>query len=232
MANFTSAYVSFKERMREVDILRSAAAKKERSDPIGLRHEVNALCRGAVVLLCGHLEAFIKELGEVALDSLHSKAVPRTMLNSQLYYHISKDILDEIKNTADGEKIAEKVFAFIQKDLMFWSRSGPFPQQIAAERFNKGFSNPAFEKIRSYFNRFGYDQYSRDLARLLKAQYHPTINMVDHVVDTRNKIAHGDPAATKTPAEVKDMIRLLRGYCMSTDKVFAKWFSTNICRIR
>jgi hypothetical protein len=228
MARYTSAYISFLDRMGEVEILRRAAVQKEKQDPISLRKETNALCRGAVVLLCGHLEAFVKELGEVALDSLYSQAVPRTAIDSRLYYHISKDILDEIKDTTDGEKIAAKVFAFIEKDLPFWSRSGPFPQGISVERFNKGFSNPGFDKIKTYFNRFGYQKYNSDLASLLKAEYRPTINMVDHVVDIRNKIAHGDPSATKTPLEVRDMIKLVRVYCRSTDRVFASWCGITI----
>ena len=232
MARYTLVYKSFLNRLGEVEILRRAAAQKEKQDPIALRKEINALCRGAIVLLCGHLEAYVKELGEVALDSLYAKQVPRTSISSRLYYHISKDILDEIRNSTDGEKIAEKMFAFIESDIPFWSRNGPFPKQISAEKFNRGFSNPGFKKIRSYFNRFGYQQYRSDLASLLKAQYNPTINMVDHVVDIRNKIAHGDTAATKTPSEVKDMVKLVRAYCMSTDRVFASWCGKTICKIR
>jgi hypothetical protein len=232
MARYTSAYKSFLNRLGEIEILRGAAAQKEKQCPISLRKEINALCRGAIVLLCGHLEAYVKELGEVALDTFYTKRVPRTSISSRVYYHISKDVLDEIQSTTDGEKIAEKMFAFLENDISFWSRNGPFPQQISAERFNKGFSNPGFEKIRTYFNRFGYQQYKSDLGRLLKAQYNPTINMVDHVVDIRNKIAHGDPAATKTPSEVKDMVKLVRFYCMSTDRVFASWCGKTICKIR
>lgn len=232
MARYTSAYSSFLDRMEEVEVLRRSAAYKEKRDPVNCRNEINALCRGAIVLLCSHLEAFIKELGEVALDSLHDKSVSRTKMASRLYYHISKDIIDELRDTDNPDEIVGKVFAFIQSDLSFWSRNGPFPQPIAADRFNKGFSNPAFRKIRSYFGRFGYSEYSRDLASLLKAQYSPTINMVDHLVDTRNKIAHGDPAAIKTPSEVKDMIRLIRICCVSTDAVFATWCGATLCRIR
>lgn len=232
MAKFTPAYSSFVVRMAEVEILRQSAAKKERADPVTLGSEINALCRGAVVLLCGHLEAFIKELGEVALDSFYAKRLTRTKIASRLYYHISKDLLDEIQDTENPEAIVAKMFSFIQSDLPFWSRNGPFPQPIVSDRFNKGFANPAYSKIRSYFGRFGYTQYSNDLAILLKAQYNPTINMVDHLVDIRNKIAHGDPTATKTPSEVKDMIRLIRTYCGSTDKVFASWCGSTLCRIR
>ena len=232
MARYTSAYSSFVARLNEVEILRQSALTKERKDPIILRTEIDALCRGAIVLLCAHLEAYIKELGEVALTNMHVKSVPRTTLAAQFYYHISKDILDEVMNTAHPDRIANKLFNFLQTDLQYWDRTGPFPQPLPADRFNKGFSNPAFEKIRAYFNRFGYSDYRRDLARTLRANYQPTVTMVNHLVDTRNKIAHGDPAASKTPRDVRDMITIIRAYCISTDAVFASWCKTNLCPIR
>jgi hypothetical protein len=232
MPRYTSAYSSFVARLGEVELLRRFAATKEKSDALGLRSEINALCRGGVVLLCGHLEAFIKELGEVALDSIHSKKVPRAEVASRLYYHISKNVLDEIQDTSDADKVADKIFAFISSDLPYWSRVGPFPQQVPAERFNKGFSNPGFKKIKRYFNRFGYSDYSHDLAKILKANYQLTVNTVDHLVDIRNKIAHGDPAATKTPAEVKNLVEAIRLYCVTTDSAFASWCRATFCSIR
>lgn len=232
MARYTTAYSSFVTRLDEVETLRRFAAIKERADPIALRNDINALCRGAVVLLCGHLEAYVKELGEIALESMTLKNVPRTKLSSRLYYHISKDLLNEIQNTGDPERIADKVFAFIQSDLAYWSKVGPFPEEIPTARFNIGFANPAFKKIKRYFNRFGYGEYRGDLAARLRADYLPTITMVDHLVDTRNKIAHGDPSASKTPGEVATIMSITRSFCGSTDAVFASWWRTNFCSIR
>lgn len=219
-------------RLGEVDTLRRFAAAKERENAVALRKEINALCRGAIVLLSGHLEAFIKELGEVALDALHEKRVQRTNIESRFFYHVSKDLLDELLDTRDPQKIADKLFSFLCSDLPYWSRSGQFLQPVPAERFNKGFSNPAFDKIRAYFNRFGYSDYRKDLANLLKSNNAPTTNMIDHLVDIRNKIAHGDPTATKTPQEVSEMIAIIRLYCKATDSVFAAWCKTNFCAIR
>jgi hypothetical protein len=232
MARYTSAYSSFVSRLTEVDLLRRFAATKEKADPVKMRHEINAFCRGAVVLLSAHLEAFIRELGEVALTNLHLRAVSRTGIASQFYYHISKDIINEIKDTSEHEKIAEKFFSFLQNDLPYWDRTGPFPNPLPVDRFNRGFSNPAFDKIRAYFNRFGYSNYQRDLASTLNANYNTTKNMVDHLVDTRNKIAHGDIATTKTPNDVKQMIDIIRKYCYATDEVFASWCKSNLCTIR
>jgi hypothetical protein len=204
MARYTTAYSSFVERLVEVETLRRFAFQKEKSDPVGMGHDIRALCRGSIILLSSHLEAYIKELGELALDSLFEKSVPRNNLSARFYYHISKNMLDEIKETSDPDKIGEKIFEFLHSDQIFWSRDGSFPEYIPGERFNKGFANPAFKKIKAYFNRFGYSNYKSELASRLRANFQPTINMVDHLVDTRNKIAHGDPTATKTPMEVKE----------------------------
>ncbi len=151
---------------------------------------------------------------------------------AQFFYHLSKDILDEVQDTADPEKIAVKVFDFLQHHATYWGRMGPFPQPLPVDRFNKGFSNPAFKKIRAYFNRFGYGDYVPELCQVLKADYSVTVNMVNHLVDTRNKIAHGDPSVTKTPGDVEDMIRIVRAYCRATDAVFASWCKRELCTIR
>ena len=201
MPRYTSAYSSFVSRLDEVYLLHRIASAKEKADPVKLRKEINVFSRAAIVLLCAHLEAYIKELGEVALNNITLRSVPRTKFRDQFYYHISRDILDEVRDTSDPEKLAAKLFKFLDSDFPYWSRAGPFPQALPVDRFNKGFSNPSFQKIRAYFNRFGYSGYQGDLARLLKAKYTATINMVDHLVDTRNKIAHGDITAVKPPAE-------------------------------
>ena len=232
MARYTTAYSSFVERLEEVERLRMFAARKEKQDPVKSRLDISALCRGAVVLLSGHLEAYIKELGEIAIDSLYQKSVPREKLCTRFFYHISKDFIDEIKDTSNPNLIGDKVFSFLSNDLQFWSRSGSFPISVPADRFNKGFSNPAFKKIKSYFNRFGYSNYKNDLASRLGPDFLPTINMVEHLVETRNKIAHGDPSATKTPSEIKDMISMVKRYCAETDGVFANWWRRKFCAIR
>lgn len=126
---------------------------------VGDSNEINALCRASVVLLSSHVDAFVKELGELALDSFVTKSVPRGGFSPRFFYHISKDIIDDLKEMSDHDKIAEKIFDFLSSDFEFWSKVGIFQTQISADRYNKGFSNPVFKKVRAYFNRFGYDSY-------------------------------------------------------------------------
>ncbi|MGA7776979.1 MAG: MAE_28990/MAE_18760 family HEPN-like nuclease [Paraburkholderia sp.] len=231
-ARYTAAYQALQGRLVEVEILLRSAARKERRSPINSRHEINALCRGAIVLLCAHLEAYVKELGELAIDSLHVNSVPRKKIASQFFFHISKNFIEELRETGDPEKSAEKIFLFLESDADLWSRDAPFPRPVPVDRFNRGFANPAFSKIQSYFGRFGYVVYGNQLAARMRAHYMPTRNMVDHLVDTRNKIAHGDPLATKTPSDVTTMIKIVKDFCRATDFIFSIWWRQHFCPIR
>src|SRR4051794_4240406 len=123
MGRFTTSYGEFLGRLDEVDLLRRSAAKKERADPIGMRNEINALCRASIVLLSSHVEAYIKEVGETALEAFYHKAVDRNGMSPRTFYHISKDVIDEIKDTSDHTRLAEKVFNFIASDVPYWSKT-------------------------------------------------------------------------------------------------------------
>ncbi len=232
MPRYTVAYSSFLTRLDEVQTLRGLAAKQEEADPIALSASINALCRGTIVLLSSHVEGFIKELGELTLERVHLRGVARGAIVPQFFYHLSKDKLTELRDASQPDTIATRLFEIVQRDLDLWNKAGPFPRALPAEMFNRGFANPAFVKIKTYFNRFGYDTFTNDLGAALAANYLPTTNMINHVVDLRNKIAHGDPTVTETPADLGDMIRLVRTFCRSTDDVFARWCRASLCSIR
>lgn len=160
------------------------------------------------------------------------KAVGRNLFELRMFYHISKDVIDEVKDTADPAKIAEKLFGFIGSDGAYWSRTGPLETPIPSARFNLGFSNPKFDKIKAYLNRFGYDRFRPDFYAELQADAQSTENMLDHLVDIRNSIAHGDQSATKTPNDLKEMIFIILRFCRVTDQIFGSWCTQNLCSIR
>lgn len=174
----------------------------------------------------------MKELGEHALERLLEKKVCRSKLSDQFFYHISKDLFDEIEQTVQPEKIAPKIFHFVGKDAAYWEKIDQFPMPIDSERFNKGFSNPHFKKIKSYFRRFGYKTYEGDIKSLLARDASLTINMINQIVDTRNLIAHGDPSATKTPKDLKAVLKIATTFCRTTDDVFCNWFKSELCSLR
>ncbi len=117
-----------------------------------------------------------------------SKSCPADCDGLPVFYPLSKDILDEVQDTSDPIKIATQVFDFLQQDAIHWNRAGPFPQPLPVDRFNKGVSNPRFQKMRAYFNRFGYADYRLEFALTLTADFNVTVNMVDHHVDTGTRL--------------------------------------------
>ena len=233
MPRFTSCYSDFCDRLGEVELLRKTAAKLERgNDPIGHGDMISALSRSSVVLLSSHIEAFIRELCESALDKTYSHGVDRSRLHKKVFYYHSSKLLEQISETSDAEKSATLVMKFIVDESGHWGDSGPLPGPINSTAFLSGFANPRFKAIKKVFNRFGYQAYESDLRGVLQAQSNIVLNSLESTVDTRNKIAHGDPSATKTPSEIATLMAHTRIVCRGTDKVFADWCKSSLCNIR
>jgi len=233
MSRFTPVYGEFVDRLDEIILLRSKAAALARTT-LAVRHraEISALCRGSVVLLSSHIEAYIKELGEHTLDAIYNNEVCRSKIALPFFYHLSRARIENVRNGSQPAVIAEHMKSFVESDAAMWGTHGRFPAPIPAQEFNGGFSNPKFDKVKAYLGRFGYQSFRQDFMRKLGRAAQPTITGLDQIVDTRNSIAHGDPAATKTPAEVKEMIELAKVFCRTVDGTFAEWCSANICSIR
>lgn len=233
MPRYTSVYSDFLERLREVEILRSKASVLERSRH-SFRHgnEISALCRGSVVLLSSHIEAYVKELGEHTLDAIYNNGVCRSNLAPQFYYYISKERIEHIRGTSQPNRIADHVFSFLKHEHQYWKREDGLDIPASSDVFNSGFSNPTFSKVKSYFGRFGYDQYKHDFFKTLNRDAITISNKLDQIVDTRNLIAHGDPSATKTPKDVIDMIQTSKIFCRTTDMIFGNWCRDTLCNIR
>lgn len=233
MPRHTVAYSEFIERLQEVSILRKKARRLEMSrHSFSFGFEIRALCRASVVLLSGHIEAYVKELGELTLDNLHSRGFPREKVAKSFFYYVSKGRIDAIRESVQPEVISTKVQEFVSADLAFWSDPVALPAPVVSDDFNRGFSNPKFDKVQSYLGRFGYTDFRRDFNRTLGRDAQTVLNVLDSIVNTRNAIAHGDPAATKTPTEIKEFEGQARVFCRVTDDVFAAWCRKSLCSIR
>tara|TARA_R110002096_G_scaffold364851_1_gene557956 strand:- start:20 stop:535 length:516 start_codon:yes stop_codon:yes gene_type:complete len=171
-------------------------------------------------------------LGELTLESIYSKKLDRKKIPIRVFYHVSKNYFDDLKEITDPAKAARRVHEFMENDSEYWLLKGTLRKSLPSVRFNQGFSNPNYKKIRGYFQRFGYSKYNGDLKRNLKSDYAVSVNMLNHIVDIRNKIAHGDISETKTPEEIAKMISIVKGYCRMTDIVFANWCRSELCGIR
>lgn len=233
MPRYTAAYQGFLQRLPEIEALNRLA--RQHSVKLGSKRDaetVNALCRASIVLLSSHLEGYVENLAEVILQRIFQRTLSKQKLAPRFLYYFSKDILDELYGTRDPDKMAGKVKVLFQRDIDIWSTNDTFEAELPSDRFIADFSNPSFKKIKRFVARFGYSDYQHDLGYLLRANYQPCVNMVDNVIDQRNKIAHGDAVATAVPLDVANMLRLVRLFCRATDDVVGNWFRNEGCIIR
>jgi hypothetical protein len=113
-----------------------------------------------------------------------------------------------------------------------WGAGLAFQSALAYDRFVADFHSPSFDKIVRMMGRFGYTNFRRDMAQNLQANFVLCTNMVNNVIDQRNKIAHGDLIVTATPQDLANMMQLVQLFCRSMDGVVATWFSNLRCPIR
>ena len=231
MTLFTIAYSDFTDRLKEVETLRKLANRYQNN--LNPQDKASSyLCRSAIVLLSSHLEGYIKDLATLTLDRIHQRSVCRSKIDGRLLYFLSKDILDEIKYTEDPKKISPKAHGFLYRDGSLWDKEGPFPNPIPSQRFIRYLENPKVDKIKSFLSRIGYDEFDHHLKSNLKSSYSSTTNQIDHLVDTRNKIAHGDADEEKTPTDIQLFLDDVRKFCIVLDTGYGGWCKRNLCTIR
>lgn len=233
MGRYTEAYSDFVRGVEEVKTLvRLAKAESRARGPLANAPAARALCRAAVVLLSSRIEGYVEDLAEVIVCRIVERQVPKRVLSPRLRYYCSKDLIDEIRDTRDPDKVAEKIETMFRRDEDIWCDADKFQKDLPLERVMAGFSTPRFREIRRFIARFGYRDYKGDLEGRLRADFRPCVNMVNNVVEQRNQIAHGNMRASSTPLDVTVMLELVQVFCRTTDVVVGNWFRSVGCPIR
>ena len=231
MPRFSSAYSDLIRRVKEVE---SIVAMARGIRPVTQAHITRnkALCRGGIVLLCSHIEGFIEALGTLAVTRIADNAIPKSSLAPAFRYHLSQDLINGVKEAATPEVFVSSLDHLLYRDANVWDNSVHFSQPLRSDVFVGRFATPRHNDIVRFFRRFGYNRFENELGSRLQRDFLACKNMIDHVVDQRNKIAHGDPLVYGTPSELSDMCRLVLLYCRQTDQVVGDWFRSKGCPIR
>ncbi len=233
MARYSVAYSNLIARLDEVDAITSLAgniAREQVVPPYSMR--VRALCRSGVVLLCSHIEGYIEELATLAITRIGDRTLRKDAMSLRFRYHLSRDLIRDIARSEDPEKVGLKIVEFINRDMRLWDDRPNFSAPLASDVFIRSFGTPSHGNIRTFLGRFGIGDFERELARRLKRDFATCTNMIDHVVDQRNKIAHGDFDTAGAPTDLRNMIGLVKSYCRTTDEVVCDWFRDRGCPIR
>lgn len=233
MARYSAAYSDLTVRLDEVGRITKAAKGNEAKKPLGSQtHLVSALCRGGIVLLSSHIEGYIADLNELILEQLVKKKVSIKKLSPGFCYYHSRDILNEISETSEPEKISKKLKLLHSRDSFVWDDEDIFLKPLDDERFMKGFSTPKPEYIYSLFRRYGCSNLKGDIAKSLARQFYFHQNNVETTVHLRNQIAHGDHSITQTPEDLKRLTESTKIFCREIDNSVCRWFSNIKCSLR
>ena len=129
----------------------------------------NALCRGGVVLLCSHLEGYIEELGVHVITRLAQVQLPKSAMSSSFRYQLSKDLIGDIQERRDPDRITEKIDELLRRDVHIWDSTSNFVHPLPTREFVDNFSTPRHDNIRRFFRRFGYEGFHSDLQKAVLA---------------------------------------------------------------
>ena len=232
MPALSPAFQRFEARLGEVKHLTSLSRKKVSGRSLALASEEHAaaLCRAATVLLSSHIQGYVEDLSDVVLGSLVSGSIPSSRIPDSFRYHASRKSIDSIAAVV-GEHRVQKIRDYQSQFGFLITTGGVVSSEYEGLPFKDGFGNPTVAEIKKFLKRFGFENFEGEMKRRLKGEWLIVENAVNQTIDRRNKIAHGDPLATLTPADLKQYTFLVRKFCSNTDRVTTKHFRSIGCTI-
>lgn len=232
MPALSPAFRRFETRLGEVNHLISLSKKKVSGRSLRLAADEHsaALCRAATVLLSSHIQGYVEDLSDVVMESLITGAIAADKIPDSFRYHSSRRAIDSIAAVV-GENRIQKIRDYTAQFSFLLNTDGAVSRQFEALPFKDGFGNPTVEEIRKFLRRFGFATFEGEMRRRLRADWLVVENAVNQTIDRRNKIAHGDPLATLTPADLKQYVALVRKFCATADSVTTKHFRSIGCAI-
>lgn len=176
------------------------------------------------MLLCSHIEGFVKELGMNAIVNIAAQRIPKTAFLEGFRYYLSRDFIKRIQNSQEPETIESIVMEMMQRDLHIWDDSTIYSSSLPAGVFVENIGSPNHKRIKKFFRRFGFKDFEHQLKSTLKGDFLSCFNMMRDVVLQRNQIAHGDFSTTGAPSDLEDMVTWADLYCRTADEIVCAWF--------
>ena len=194
----SSAYLKFGLRIEEVKSLLALCSRHPslRRRPEKIRRD-NALLRGALVLLCSHVEGFFEDIIANLIEVYDKLAVSVDDIPSELRMH---QVLGpaSLWETKMPEKRWKSVKAWAGHRLMQVAPVAPF-SCMDADLHTGNFGNPGTEEIQTLFRTVGIiDIWDR--FKIIEPDRAYKIE-IDAIVNRRNQIAHGSMNSTVTIAD-------------------------------
>jgi hypothetical protein len=222
------AYTRLAERFGEVRTLLGLCSSPE-TDPQVHRSAASkdaALLRGALVLLCSHLEGFFEDLMEDSLRAFNLrapnvKAIPMVIRQKQVTHRL------RTAEAADSERDWHRLLECIGHPLLRDDDPcSPGDRKIDPELHIKGFASPGTSEIDKLMASIGVvESWAIVTAELGNKRGADTVNAV---VNRRNQIAHGNLESSVSRPDVEGYINVLELVCEKFDAIVGRHLASCI----
>jgi RiboL-PSP-HEPN len=210
------SFLDLTDRLAEVRAL--AGLDPSRSADESQPKISNAVNRACILLLSAHLEGFLEDLVQDALDYIVSVASPVERLPLALRALHAEKHLREIEPIKDRNIRAPRIQKLFMDEAALWTVGSVVqaamikPAVVRAEM-----SNPGSAEIKSFLRYLDVD-----IEEFLKlnGEIH-LLGRVNGLVLRRNQVAHGEVNATATPVDVDGYISVVADLCRHIEDAVA-----------
>ena len=195
--------------------------KANPTPPVGFPNRprvIRALNRASVVLLCSHLERYLRSVNEEAVVFVNGYGIPALGLPERLRLEHSKSPIDELAKiewTKRGDRLAE----FVNGDGGLWIIGGI--ARLEHGRLMRWMKSPSPESVKRLCALWGIENIFSRITRLPSTRSHMWLKLGE-LVDKRNAIAHGDSDAEATSDDIKGYVRVVNEVCQRADRVLSR----------
>lgn len=217
------AYGRLDTRFDEVRTLLKLCSSPESSQQTRRVAADGALLRGALVLLCSHLEGFFEELIEDTLRSFNFLAptiaqIPLAIRKRQVTHRLRLDLPPDLEQDWLGLREC------VEHPLLHDDHSClPGSRRIDSDLHIKSFTNPGSKEIERLMTSIGISRCWTIIEKQLGRHGRDT---VDAVVNRRNQIAHGNLESSVSRPDVEDYISVLERVCVEFDAGIGQHITT------
>lgn len=178
---------------------------------------VRAINRSSIVLLCSHLERYIHNINEEAIEKINACSISGDKIPIIIRLQHSRIAIDEIAKMK-WEKRSDKLKEFSTSQTWLWTTYDK--QNLDPKNLLNWMKSPNPKSIQRFYKMWGIDDIFDTITRTNRTRSNLWLK-IQELVDKRHNIAHGNSNTEATYKDIKTYINVVETLCKRSDKVFS-----------
>ena len=179
---------------------------------------VRAINRGSVVLLCSHLERYLRNVNEEAVAAVNQAPDLPADLPKRLRLQHSRIPIENLSETG-WENRANQLSQLVANDGWLWGNSPK--ADLKHDRLLRWMRSPSPERIRRLFELWDVRDVFSKVTRRPATKQRMWLRL-DELVNKRNDISHGDADIGATYQDIASYVSVVGTFCQRADRVLSR----------